>query len=392
MEQRTRTRTTTVLGGNIYLNGVLQAGSQVLAQSEETIDSWKKQVRNTGDVLNGTLPPSNFDHTIITRSPVQAYRPRAFGYSNYHFDGNFVGHTTADPGFGSPLLLPARSNIVRYNQNQALAKQLLAMTNPVRPEFSIPVFIKELVDIGSLFHLAAKTFAGYLGSSYLNYRFGWVQFVSDLKALSEVTKTLESRMKELQSLQKHGGLRRKAQLLSDSNSSYSPNVLSNTTYSCWMYANVTRRHKIKIYGTVRWTCTKDFASEIEKIGVLNKAFRLVFDLEHLDPETVWNLIPFSWLADYFTDIGTWLGANQGMAEVIPNDICIMRDFESSITQAPIFNAGHNIQFSGKGRYVRRYKGRDVVYLNVNAFPAVRTELLSWSQWKVVAALFASFKK
>lgn len=390
MERRTRTKEVSAAGGNWYFANppTITEGTSVVALSATMMDYHKKNVRITQDVLNGTLPPSDMDSTIITRQP---YTITRLPSSGWWAQGAFRGTTVSTPGFGSPLLLPARGNFARVAQNEKLMLELLARTNPVRPVFSVPVAIRELVDIGTMFHLAAKTFAGFLGGLTLNYKFGWLQFFNDVKTLARISLDIEKRMRELQSLQQHGGLRRRLLLFTDSNSWTYKGAVTQSTFGVTSKADVVSRSKIKIYGSVRWTCSKDFKEDLKTLGTLNKAFRLVLDLEAIDAETMWNLIPFSWLADYFTNIGTWLGANAGV-ELFPNDICIVREFECLETYTPIPHSNPNTVYNGKGRYKRSYVGRDVVYNNAGKFPTVTTELLSFNQWQNITALAAAFKR
>lgn len=389
MEQRHRTRNFTRIFGSAWYQGVAESTPVVVDRSEEMTDFFKKEVRISDDVLFGTLPPSDLDHTVITRNPPLLFRPQ-FNHFAWYFDG-LPRQTLADPGFGTPLLLPARGNPARTAQNEQLMLELLAKTNPLRPDFSVPVFIKELVDVGAMFHLAAKTFAGYIGSSYLNYRFGWVQFVRDLKVLAELTTSVERRMRELQSLSKHGGLRRRIDLFADSNTKFTQQVVAASSFGVTSYMTKRSQYSIRIWGSVRWACTKDFEDEIKAMGAFNVALKQVLDLEALDPETLWNLVPFSWLVDYFVDIGTYLGANEGGVMLKPHDICIMRDFKAVDSYQPWKYSGTNPPTHTAGKYTRRYKGRDLVF-NASTFPTVTTGLLSWSQWKVVLALVAAFKR
>jgi hypothetical protein len=271
-----------------------------------------------------------------------------------------------------------------------LALLLLERTNPFRAELSVPVFIKELVEIGGMFRLVARTFAGFAGGAYLNYKFGWQTFVEDLRTLNSITKALESRVKEINSLKKHGGLRRSVFLDARSGNYQDLNRAINSTWGWICKADVSGSAHVKVHGTIRWVPTRDFSKDLEKLNVVNLAFRKLFDLEKIDAQTVWEMIPFSWLADYFIDIGGYLAANNGGAVIAPYDICIVRIYESITTGTAVNPVDNGVYNSGttKGTY-RIYK-RDVIG-SPPSFPTIRRGLLSWSQWKIVLALFAKFR-
>jgi hypothetical protein len=354
------------------------------------MDYWKKEVRKTDDVLDGTLPPSDFDHKLIERTYYTLTRPfisnTIFEFDGWPADGMGVSAT------GTPAIHFLRGTQARLVENDRMALELLSRTNPMRPTFSVPVYIKELAEIGSMFHFAAKSFAGFLGSSYLNYRFGWQQFLRDITTLDKIMGEISSRMQELQSLQKHGGLRRHINLEKRVNHAFIPSVITSSVYGHTARASMKATHRIRIHGSVRWTCSKDFADDIAELGELRKAIRLVFDLEAPDPETVWNMIPFSWLADYFINIGSWLGANAGGVDLVPNDVCIMRDYHARAVYTPLPPSSGTMTYQGRGTYNLRHRSRDVVYTLGPSFPSFRTDFLSWNQWKIIGALFASFRK
>lgn len=353
-------------------------------ESRAIDDTYGKKVRKTPPLLRGMLPASNCRITYWQQKPVLAYReltPIAFeGYPS----SAWLPHDSV-----IPLIRPGYTTA---QDNARLALLLLERTNPFRPEFSVPVYIKELVEIGGMFRLAARTFAGFAGGAYLNYKFGWQTFVQDLGVLNQITKALERRIRELISLQKHGGLsRRNVYLDSRGGSNVANNVLINSSWGWSLYTNRTASATVKVHGSIRWVPSRDFAEDLKKLGVVNLAFRKLFDLDKIDSLTTWQMIPFSWLADFFVDIGGYLSATNGQMVLTPYDICIMRVYESIATYTPTVPVSSNgIRNLGNGRgYVRIYDR--TYYPTPPSFPTIRRGLLSWSQWKIVLALFAKFR-
>lgn len=377
MLQRNRSKKAIALSGYVKdSSGNILGTSYVDSPETITMDFWQKKVRE-----DGTLPPSDFERKFIERMPY--VMNRSTGTFRFQAEAILPGFT---PDLGDPY--KARGSSARQSENDWYVQELLSRTNPFRPEFSVPVFTKELVEIASMFSLAAKTFAGYAGGAYLNYRFGWLAFVRDIRTLHGITTAISRRMKELNSLSKHGGIRRKITL---DTKSYEWSGSNLTMYSSWstsVKGSLTSKRTMVVTGSVRWRATQDFAAQLVELDRFNFAVKKVFDLEKLDAETVWQMLPFSWLADYFVNISAYLGNYAGENSVEPYDICIMRHFVSR-EQYQVTSKPTSVSIAGQGTYILDVKARDVCQRGL--FPVVRTDLLNRNQWLVVAALFARFR-
>lgn len=239
-----------------------------------------------------------------------------------------------------------------------------------------------------MFKIAAKGFANFIGSNYLNYKFGWVLFLKDIQTLSSITTSLERRIRELQSLSKHGGIRRKLHLRSNSYSTVEADKAINSSYSTTVRATLSRSFSCTTHGTVRWRWVPGFDANLDKLAAFNLAILKVFDLDTLDSQTVWNLIPFSWLVDYFVDLDAFFGAQLGKGVIEPYDICIVRKCTSrsavKVTSKPSSVTTSDGQF-GMSEYDRETATR-------GSFPAVRVDLINRNQLATIAALLASFKR
>lgn len=382
-ERRTRQRTVTSLGGY-----VLNASNQIVGSGDIIddfrlcVDYWKKKARKEPPSLRGTLEPTDLTMVKYYQNPIRVWRKTgSIRFEAFPASALFV-HDSAISYY-----TPGRS---LQQDNEFYTLRLLERTNPFRSEFSIPVFIKELVDIGAMFHLAARTFAGFVGGAYLNYRFGWLSFVEDLRTLSKITEAISRRIKEFNSLKRHGGLRRRVQLGGHSGTLTGDDVLVNSTWGWFPRVNIRHSAHVEVFGSVRWIPTRDFREDLRQLDVINLAFRKVFDLEKPDPATVWELLPFSWLADYFTSIGSYLRANNGAVYVQPTDICLVRkyvcDTHGALTaRDPSMDLESN-QCNGRCEVTLR-----TVVGEPPAFPKIYWELLTRSQWQVVTALLLKFR-
>jgi hypothetical protein len=379
MEPRTRTQHRALPGGKVFAldsEGFEYSVAELSYEElrRDTYDYYHKTKRD-----NGLLPPSYFWSETIERLPMIMSRP--YGFFRLH---NVAIDTAATPG------LPFMSDWSGLQaENRNYARTLLARTNPFRTEFSVPVFTRELVDLATLFNFAAKTFAGLAGGNALNYKFGLLPFIDDVRKLHRITEAIERRMREISSLISRGGLRRKVQLDFQHTSSNSWRY----TYTVWgvvLSHNVKSVSSCKTWASVRWFPKKDFVIPLDGISNFNLACRKVFDLEELDGYTIWNMVPFSWLIDYFADVSELQLGAQGQSEIRPDDICIMREHKTVDHLLDQRDPDVFATLSGPGITRRTVKYRDTV-TDLGVEPTYHG-ILTQGQYLTILELLASFRR
>lgn len=241
--------------------------------------------------------------------------------------------------------------------DEELVAKLLADTNPFRYEVSVPVMILELVEAATLLKLAQSNFLTLVGSQHLNYTFGWKPTIADIKTLSKITRSIESRIREFNSLVKKGGLRRKISLASGSKSKDEPWVplYSNGWTSAWTQPHTS--WKSKVWGSVRWKPNRTSPIDVTSLANFNEACKIVLDLKVPDASTIWEAIPFSWLVDYFLNVGDTLQAVENLDTVIPYDICIMRE-RTIVTSAGV---NGSVEVDWRNRWTTRNSSGKVTH-------------------------------
>lgn len=373
---RTRSKTSIVDGGIVrQSNGTILGTFSYTEEYHVTLDEYLKKTR-----ADGSLPPGIFNSD--KRLALPGVLTKTSG--TFRFERLADGTPSMIPGM-APMLLQGSSE--RNAQNAAYAQELLAMTNPFRSDFSVPVFIKELLELPALIRIKAATLSTYVGGNYLNYKFGWVQLDKDVTALSGILKAIEFRMKDFDILLKRGNLRKRVKQLNVEHlSSTTTDVVIHSTYGVTVRATRNSRSALKTWGSVRWGMHEEFADDLKKLSTLNLALTKVLDLQKPDSETLWQMTPFTWLVDYLEGISSFLGSWKGKAEIYPYDICIMRELRSE-DRYQVTSIPSTTQHSGSSRHVRVIKSRDLA--TRGNFPATPIELLTDSQWRNVLALFLS---
>jgi len=385
MLARHREKSRQVVAGTVSYpgpSGPVIAGPSSIVWYGEVMDDYVQKKRRYYDLDGSGFPPSDCTHTWFKKTWV----PLNGGVNDSVFW--FKGHPTDDARYQDVHHLP--EDWGKDKGNSFYVTKLLKLTNPARPVFSVPVAIKELVDLTSLFSLAAKSFTKFVGGAYLNYRFGWLQFINDINTLSGIVKAVNSRVKEINSLAKEGGLRRSVPLDNFGNIYRNQFETLQSTYGVTITGSRAYSTEWKIWGSVRWYPANYREIPTDAADAWLLAVRQVFDLEQIDSETLYQLIPWSWLLDYFSNLGDFLAANEGRALVVPKDICIMRELTThDIVRRTKTGLGGDAISGGSHHNTRVTFTRKVMTESLSAeyFP----DMLSLGEFKVVLALLARFR-
>lgn len=190
----------------------------------------------------------------------------------------------------------------------------IARTIPTKPEMSLSTAIGELKDgipsmIGS--QLKRDRNLSSLGSEYLNYQFGIVPTVNDVTDVIRITKDYEKIIRQYRRDQ--GRVVRRRITLVDTEEStvthdkskvyaYSGGGKYPTQYSLAQPDGVEIRksYKTKIWfsGAYAIAYPKDTDGLLQEISEFNRAYGVI-----PNAELAWNLLPWSWLVDWFSNLG-----------------------------------------------------------------------------------------
>jgi hypothetical protein len=166
--------------------------------------------------------------------------------------------------------------------------------------------------------LSDRNLSGY----FLNYNFGWAPFISDLMKMINFTETVDKRLRELENLRNRGGLSRKLRYLSDNSTSSSTATVESNMYS--MTGKRTWTTTREIWAVVKWVP----APGLIKLGhqeLRSKMRDVVLGLDNAQQiANLWNALPWTWLIDWFADVGDYLQASNNSIAYLSGGVNVMR--------------------------------------------------------------------
>lgn len=261
----------------------------------------------------------------------------SFGYDFRNYMGTWQA---SDPAalWHNPIYAPSFTD---------MALDTIKRTNPNNAEADLGQDLAEMGEIPSLIRDSYKGFFDAfppglakkirnLGSrvALLNilYQFGYAPLIDDTKKMLEFPKAVERRIKELERLQAKKGLRRTIELFSDCNvTQFNATIQSSGVF---INTTITKSTRMRIRGHIRWYPLPPILRRDH--SVLDDAIRTVAGNEW-DIVTIYNIIPWTWLADYFTNLGDLIQLNRNTVECYHEPVRIITHVLTETICAPWTN-------------------------------------------------------
>jgi len=260
----------------------------------------------------------------------------------------------------------------------SIAQTLAAKTNPSRELVSLVQNIGELRDTFQTFEGLVDVMEGATGvvqnrglrriaaaakaaaAGHISWRFGISPTVGDLRKLIRFKELADAKAHYLKRLRDRP-LSARVEFEADSVENFVPDQLVHS-FNTTIRADIRTVYTLKHWGTVRWAPslgdvwpgtdwdTDTFNEHVE-------AFNLSLGTNsHGAITAAWELIPFSWLHDWFMDFGQWLRANNREFPVSPDHMNYMMTMTSKTTYE---NIVHDDWVGLSGDYsevqVRKYR-------------------------------------
>jgi len=334
---------------------------------------------------------------------------------------------------GFDAAAPDESHIPMSGVDLDQVNRALAITNPSRPEVLLPAFLGELRDLpGMVKHgmevcdyitriakgnlrttpekltdLIARrkdtphrnwsgkpnvplSRAKQLAIANLALQFGWLPFIGDVSKMISLMDSIERRRTELNKLHLGEGLKRRIQLdaVSDVLPDYVRTIDSVNGSGSGIgvkSVEISTRREAKRWAVVRWK--PDSLSSLPPTDENIRQMLLGVTLGSV-PSVAWELLPWSWLADYFGNVGQTLTALGNHAGTQPPKGCVMSHY--TVTQEFPSKSGGTGNYRwtiSSGRRVSETKRR-TVFSGVQ-LPHFRIPILGTRQLSILGSIYAT---
>lgn len=218
------------------------------------------------------------------------------------------------------LATPGHLPLPTYSTSAEITRAY-ARSNPSKPAVDVALMAAEMKDLPGLVEFAGRRMIQRGAHEYLKFQFGWRPLVDDVMTLLDFQKQFSRRLKMLQKAKQQGMLTRNISLQGHQAEKKETEVYfaSQGKIMRGFYKTTTTQ---KRWAVVKWFPTNDFPSTDEEM--LQRAKAAVYSLRP-DSLTAWNLVPWSWMADWFVTVGDYLQASRNTVGLIPGPACLMEN-------------------------------------------------------------------
>lgn len=331
-----------------------------------------------------TISIRKYDRPTLSGS---RYHP-VTGVKTVTFDGYPTGY---QPNPVDPFtIIPAPT----LSELMSAYWEITALTNPNTPEVNVPQMLGELKDLPGLVQGWGKDVLKNVARGHLSWRWAIKPMLSDLRKLCNFAKAVDERLRWLKKLKEGKPLRRKCFLKGDHKGvdhgvviyhSESANISCRRVSHCLM----------KRWGSCEWILVG--LGDIPPTGIeqLELARKLASGRHsYALLQTAWELTPWSWLSDWFTNIGNFIASNGNAVSVRPRNVCVMQETRN-ITSFPLTQEPQaDVRLSHMSRCVWHRKNRYLVAEPLSPFLPTKFPFLDERKWSILVSLAAlgSLKK
>jgi len=209
-----------------------------------------------------------------------------------------------------------------------------AATNPSRPDVSVPNFLYELKDLPEMLHKKGSAHAAKRHSnSTVENNFGWQLLFQDLSKMIDFTASVNKRVTELKRLHSKKGLKRRRTVYSSSASVEFSRYFHSVQVSVTGPVKVFQQ--IKSWVTVRWIPDSPSMPSADDLVRLARTTVHGWDGSSNGlAAIIWEAIPWSWMADYFGNMGSYLDAHRNAVGASAANACYMRQINTNWSYGP----------------------------------------------------------
>jgi hypothetical protein len=237
--------------------------------------------------------------------------------------------------------------------NSEVATRTMAASNPSRSVVDLPIAALELKELPQLIMSSWKGLLSKKESlaeavrrkrmtklekaAELNllYQFGWKPLLEDIVAILDLQRHIDKRVAELEKLRTKG-LRKSVGKHSESYSATSSRVEMFESFFLDHYGVLDINTRERVWGIARWVVHPEHPIPSRTEPLRDLARRAVLGLT-LDASTIWNAIPYSWLVDWTSTIGSYFDAHRNIVPAVCDKLAVCRHITSTYTHSGSVN-------------------------------------------------------
>lgn len=251
--------------------------------------------------------------------------------------------------------------------------------NPSKPHVDLPISFVELRELPQLMRSFGGPLLRRFSNAYLGAEFGIKPFINDIYSLMDFTVAVEQRIKRLERLVKYGYDIKKTQYRTD----YwrgNPSEVWVNSLNFGVKAIERPSAKRKIWGYSKWVPTNPFTFRSD-IELAEKARRLVLGLNNVSFASLWNAIPWTWLIDWFSNVGDVLETHRNSHEIHCAGIFLCVEQTKYLRSAMSFSESSGVRMSPfVSEVVQKYRTVAPV------FPSLTAPILDGRQLGILSAI------
>lgn len=353
--------------------------------STQTKSNTAWDVQTTDDVVGNYPNPNGFYSITRTRGPVCLLSGQKYLTTPpYSLDKEYAGApctwsaNATDPPSWSPSSLELGN----------FAFEVKERTNPSRPHVSVPTIIGELKDIPSLVRKHGDSLLKRVADSHLTWRWAVRPMLSDVWKMLIFLDAFEERARQIKNLSNAGKSSSRVGLGSTAVTTSLTDVVIESTLGEVITCGRTQTITTHTWGSCRWKTTDLSYIPVSKRHRNQLVNRLMYGITSYESlAATWELLPWSWFADWFFGIGDMISANNNTLQLTSGSFCIMRTgtcrVDYHVKSKPAWVTCSSLPRPS----LTVKKQRFVSALAVPPLPSL-APLVTADKWLILASLFA----
>jgi hypothetical protein len=297
-------------------------------------------------------------------------------FRNDFFTADFRDYVADSCTFSGRPLFPLITSYPGEQSSAAYAAAAIARTTPNHPYVDVVQNVLEAGDIPRVLMIRANTLVKMVANEYLRLQFGIKPLVKDIKRTLNWAENVHKRLDQLQKLRDTGGYRKTVTLDELTTAATAVNQTMQSS-GCFLSGTIDSVGQRTIRGHVRYLPTQDF-KKFSQREMLAMAKRSVFGVE-LSLSGLWEGMPWSWLIDWYTNIGDLLMQTRNIVPVTVQSVTLMR---STTTNSRIGPLTDNVRDMSVAKVVKERKERYPASATLDA----HLPLLDAGQMGILASL------